>query len=513
MDDSAVHDAADARAPARSGLTARPSSAHQASVRPHGPGPAWVRFIAVTACTGVLGACGGGSSISSPPESAGTAAPPATSESTAQWAHTFLPSDADFPNPDRGFYSSAQWDFLADWDPAAVQGAWSAGRRLLMARVQLDAWRDTDLPPSLLAQLSQQLEQVRAAGMKVTLLFNYDFSEAGQDASSERIRQHLRQLKPVLEAHAAVIPFMRAGFIGAWGEWHASASGSSCIGDPDAVACLAAQAHRLIVRDALLDNVPETTQIGIRYPADLMRWYADPQQQRRLGLHNDCFLSGPSDTGTYGDESERDYAAAVTRRAAFGGETCENGELPVRSSCADILSEGARYHLAWLNADYAPSVVAGWKEQGCLARVSSLMGYRLQLDALTHAGQAARGEELVFDVDLRNVGWSRLFTPRRLVVSLQHRETGAVWSAAAGDLRDLPAQATSSSRLRARMSPPPEARPGIYEVWLGVPDIFEATESDPRFAVRFANTDAADGQQAWSVAQGRFRTGTLVHLH
>jgi hypothetical protein len=460
----------------------------------------------------VLLACGGGSSISSNSGVSGTASLSVTSESAPQWSQTFLPSDADFPNPDRGFYSSAQWDFLADWDPATVQRAWSAGRRLLVARVQLDVWRDTDLPPSLLALLSQRLEQVRAAGMKVTLLFNYDFSEAGQDASSERIRQHLRQLKPVLAAHAAVIPFMRAGFIGAWGEWHSSASGNSCTGRPETAACAAAEAHRLIVRDALLDNVPETTQIGIRFPADLMRWYPAPLQQRRLGLHNDCFLSGPSDTGTYDDESQRDYAAAVTQWAAFGGETCENGERPVRATCADILSEGARYHLAWLNADYAPSVLAGWQAKGCLARVSGLIGYRLQLDALTHPGKATRGEELVFDVDLRNVGWARLFTPRRLVVSLRHPETGAVWSAAAGDLRDLPAQATSSSRVRLRVSVPPAAQPGLHDVWLGVPDVFAATESDPRFSVRFANADSADGQQAWSVAQGRFRTGTTVYL-
>ena len=381
-----------------------------------------------------------------------------------------------------------------------------------MARVQLDAWRDAELPPSLLALLSQRLEQVRAAGMKVTLLFNYDFSEAGQDASSERIRQHLRQLKPVLAAHAAVIPFMRAGFIGAWGEWHSSASGNSCSGEAGAAACMAAQAHRLIVRDALLENVPETTQLGIRYPADLMRWYPDPLQQRRLGLHNDCFLAGPSDTGTYDDEPQRDYAAALTQRAAFGGETCENGELPLRSACPDILSEGARYHLAWLNADYAPSVVAGWEVQGCLPQVSARMGYRLQLDAVSHAGAVARGASLDVDVDLRNVGWARLFTPRRLVVTLRHRDTGAMWSGEAGDLRDLPAQATLSTRLRVTIAMPADADLGDCEVWLGVPDIFPATRGDPRFAVRFANASNADGQQVWSSSVGRFRTGTTVRV-
>jgi hypothetical protein len=430
-----------------------------------------------------------------------------------RWIVAFSPSQADFPNPDRGFYTfPGASDFVAGLAPAGLRSARAAGRRLLMARVQLDAWRDDDLPPWLLVALDQRLSEVREAGMKVTLWFNYDFSQAGQDASAERIRSHLRQLKPVLATHAAVIPFMRAGFIGAWGEWHSSASGNSCEGPIGTPACEAARARRLIVRDALLENVPETTQIGIRYPTDLMQWYPDPAQQERLGLHNDCFLAGPSDTGTYQRGGQREYVQALSAHTAFGGETCEGGQTPVRDTCADILAEGRRYHLAWLNADYAPSVIAGWKAQGCLAQVSAFMGYRLQLDELAHAGEAAAGESLVFDVDLRNVGWARAFTPRRLVVTLRHRETGATWSGAAGDLRELPPQASASSRVRVTLTVPTGAQPGDHDVWLGVPDAFAATQADPRFAVRFANADSADAQQGWSATQARFRTGSTVHV-
>jgi hypothetical protein len=428
------------------------------------------------------------------------------------WSVRFSPSDADFPNPDRGFYSAGLGEFLVPFNAAVVRAVDAEGMRLLMARVQLDPWRDADLPPWLLAVLDERLTQVRAAGMKVTLLFNYDFSEAGQDASAERIRSHLQQLKPVLATHAAVIPFMRAGFIGAWGEWHSSASGNSCTGSPATAVCTTAQANRLIVRDALLDNVPATTQIGIRYAADLMRWYPDPTQQRRLGLHNDCFLAGPNDTGTYQRARQRAYVQVLSTHTAFGGETCVGGETPVRDTCADILAEGRAYHLAWLNADYARPVLDNWKAQGCLSQVSAFMGYRLQLDALTHAGLATRGEALAFDIDLRNVGWAGFFTARRLVVTLRHRETGATWSGAAGDLRELPPQASASSRIRVTVNVPAGAEPGDHEVWLGVPDVFAATEGDRRFSVRFANADSADGQQGWSEVQGRFRTGSVVRV-
>ena len=210
----------------------------------------------------------------------------------------FAPSGADFPNPDRGFYATGDADFLSWVSPDALREAHAAGRRLVMARVQLDAWRDTDLPPSLLVALGERLAQVRGAGMKVTLLFNYDFSAAGQDASAERIRGHLQQLKPLLAAYADVIPFMRAGFIGAWGEWHSSSAGNSCTGRSGSEACAQAEANRLIVRDALLENVPETTQIGIRSSAGLMQRYPDPGQQTRLGLHHHCLLARPGHPGT-----------------------------------------------------------------------------------------------------------------------------------------------------------------------------------------------------------------------
>lgn len=499
------------RKPVASQLPIRASAARrilkQRSWRLNRRGP-WV--LATALALGGIVACGGGGDAASGTDAVALSLTPLLVQD--RWTVAFAPSDADFPNPDRGFYATGDADFLSWANPDALREVHSAGRRLVMARVQLDAWRDTDLSPSLLEALGERLAQVRAAGLKVTLLFNYDFSAAGQDASAERIRVHLQQLKPVLAAHADVIPFMRAGFIGAWGEWHSSSAGNSCTGRAGSEACAQAEAGRLVVRDALLENVPATTQIGIRFPADLMQWYPGPSQQSRLGLHNDCFLAGPSDTGTYTRQGQREYVQALSARTGFGGETCVGGQTPVRDTCADILAEGARYHLAWLNADYAPSIIEGWQAQGCLPQVSAFMGYRLQLDGLTHTGEMVRGQALSFDIDLRNVGWARFFTARRLVVTLRHRVSGAVWTGTAGDLRELPPQATSSSRIRVTVTVPAEAEPGDHEVWLGVPDIFSATQGDRRFAVRFANADTADGLQAWSTPQGRFRTGSTVRL-
>ena len=394
-----------------------------------------------------------------------------------------------------------------------MQGSYGTGYRLVFAKVQLDAYRYSDLPSSFLTTLGSRFASVRAAGMKTALLFSYDFSAGGQDASSAQIKRHLEQLRPVLAANADVIPYMRAGFIGAWGEWHSSQSGNSCGYNAGSTTCSTADANRAIVRDALIANVPPTTQIGIRYPADLMKWYPSPTQQSRLGMHNDCFLSGPSDSGTYSSTAQRAYAQALSGNTAFGGENCSDAEKPLRNTCNDILTEGPAYHLAWFNSSDWAGFITAWRNGGCLSKVSASMGYRLQLDAVSHATTAARGSTAAVDVDLRNVGWARFFTARKLVVTLRHRSTGATISASAGDLRTLAPQAAGSTRLSVGVSIPTGAALGDYDVYFSAPDIFTTTAADPRFAVRFANADNASVGQTWEAGAARFKVGTTLKVN
>jgi hypothetical protein len=382
--------------------------------------------------------------------------------------------------------------------------------RLVMASVSLGNYRNVDLPGSFLSALSSNFAAVRAAGMKVSLLFAYDFSGSGNDASAAQIARHLAQLKPVLAANADVIPFMRAGFIGAWGEWHSSQNGNSCGFNAGSTPCSTADANRLIVRDALLANVPSTTQIGFRFPADVQKWYPTLNGPTRVGAENDCFLAGPSDSGTYTASDQRAYVQGLTQKSSFGGETCDNAGTPVRNTCADILSEGAQYHLSWLNSLYATSVLDAWKNGGCYSQVSRTMGYRLQLDKVTHDTGVTRSNSLPVAVDLRNVGWARMFAARKLVVTLKNRSTGATIVAAAGDLSTLPEQATSSTRITVNVPIPAGAATGDYDVLVSAPDVFSTTANDARFSVRFANADQTSAGQSWNASTATLSVGTKV---
>ncbi|MFY7913073.1 MAG: DUF4832 domain-containing protein, partial [Rubrivivax sp.] len=154
-----------------------------------------------------------------------------------------------------------------------------------------------------------------------------------------------------------------------------------------------------------------------------------------------------------------------------------------------------------------------WKSGGCYAQVSGFMGYRVQLDSATHDTQVARGGTLPLSVNLRNVGWSRMFSDRAVVVQLRHKSTGAVITARAGNLATLAPQATASTALAVSVTIPADAATGDYDVFLSAPDVFPATAGDPRFSVRFANADNSGAGQTWDAAGARFKLGTTVRVN
>ena len=71
-----------------------------------------------------------------------------------------------------------------------------------------------------------------------------------------------------------------------------------------------------------------------------------------------------------------------------------------------------------------------WKNGGCYTTVSSKMGYRIQVDRVTHGTIVTRGNTMPVTVDLRNVGWSRMFNN-------QHWASDVITGAAIGTFSGL----------------------------------------------------------------------------
>jgi len=235
-------------------------------------------------------------------------------------------------------------------------------------------------------------------------------------------------------------------------------------------------------------------------------------------VHNDCFLASTTDVGTFSENAtqrtaQRDYTDRVSDLAPFGGETCdpadESNPTP-RTTCGDILAEGARYNLTYLNAEYHRTLFhERWERDGCMADVKRRMGYRLELVSVAHPGAAARGGTVSIDLRVRNTGWARVFNPRGLRVILRDA-SGTVHrlEATGADPREWLPGSDQSTTLAVTV--PSSVAAGTYTLWLALPDGDARLATDARYAIRPANADVTSTGQRWDAALGAFATGTSL---
>lgn len=410
--------------------------------------------------------------------------------------HAFRPSSADFPNPERGFYEGVELgETDLTWYPAET------GNHLLYFNVRLDDYRARDLTPEFLASLEDFFRVTRQAGLKLIVRFSYNngetYPDPAPDASLKQAIRHIEQLAPVLEANKDVIAWFEAGFIGAWGEWHTSASG---LDSPEAKAAL---------RDALYRHFPQDRFILFREPAEFTRWYPQPlteeqaftqTPQARTGHHNDCFLASDDDWGTYYDydgslkiEEWKTYIAQMTRFTPMSGETCNPN--PPRSDCPTALAELERLHWTALNEGYHPDVIQSWKDQGCYAEIRQRLGYRLSLLEASFPQQIHPGETLSLQIRLQNTGFASPMLPRPVYLILVAQDSILRFPLEADPRRWQPGEHT----LTASLSLPADLPPGEYSLALWLPDPADSLRDDPRYAIRFANENVWDAQRGWNV--------------
>lgn len=421
------------------------------------------------------------------------------------------PTGEDFPNPERGFYRFAT-------DPARItatslQYVVDDGQRLVYTPADLSAWRTRDLPATYLNKLNTGFANLRKQGLKAVLRFAYNYPETeddylnARDATLSRVKRHITQLTPVLQANADVIAVMQGGFIGAWGEWHTSSNN------------LTSHVNKAAVRDALLAALPSQRTLQVRYPADVMRWHPNPATITRIGLHNDCFLASPDDVGTYFSDDPAESAAlrlyaqqagAVT--GAVGGETCYPPEVAqARMRCQDILAEGAAYRMSYLNRDYYDGFFTQWQAEGCMADVSKKLGYRLELQTVAHSSAAPVGGTLHWSLALANQGWAQPMNARSLVLYLVDANQQATPLPLAGtDLRQ--ALSGQTLQLSGSVALPASLPAGSYQVRLAAPDAAPALADKPAYALRFANADQAASGVQWLPAQGQIALGSAVQI-
>jgi len=387
--------------------------------------------------------------------------------------------NGNFPNPERGWYAGSP--------------NYNNGQTMSLRLVRLDDYRNQALPSSLLNNLRDYLQGMRNVGAKAVLRFSYNFGFAA-DAPLNRVLQHIEQVAPVLQEYGDVIAVLQAGFIGAWGEWHATTNN------------LLTQENRRTISTALLDALDDGRMIQIRYPSGARDIFALPtaatafngSNSSRVGQHNDCFLSTSGDGGTFENQQDRDYFEDVSRFTATGGETCQIAGVNERSDCPVALHELSLYHWDYLNSEFYSPIVDKWRNQGCYDEISRRLGYRFSMIETTSPTTITPGQTLAVDITMRNTGWGKLYNPRPMQLILQPTGGGnAITLTAYPDARRTLPLAGETTNIPIRVQVPNNTPSGSYTLQLNLPDNSPTLNTNPRYSIRLANTGT------WNPNNGR----------
>lgn len=427
--------------------------------------------------------------------------------------------ETDFPNPERGFYEHAEWSHASTgnyndnlWDSYFTRAA-EANRSLLLRIYYLDSdalRQNKPLPDGFITMFNNDMQKIRSKGMKCILRFAYDkdTDEDGdedyndfEDASPAAWETHLAQLKPHLQANADVIYVVQAGFLGVWGEWYYSSLGT---GDDIELAVK----NNLIGQ--LLEAVPANRCVQLRTPLFKKQYLGHNNaltsaeayhgsDQARLGHHNDAFLNGEKNQGTYENRTaDMAYIAQECLYVPIGGETnLDNGESSTYNTwCKGSIAEAemAQLHYSYLNHSYSQYVTDQWKAEGAYARISRNMGYRFQLVSASFDAQVVAGTSMNVQLNIKNVGYAPLYNERYAYIVLKNNTNTYSIPLSSNPRTWAPNSATTA--INEYITLPATMAAGTYDLYLYLPDASASIAANPKYAVRFAN------QGIWQASTG-----------
>ncbi len=463
---------------------------------------------------------------------------------------SYKESSEDIVNPERGFYRQ-QNIFASNYVPLdknvllsyrtnqkVNKALYAVSSSLVYVEYILDSFIDSPISDNFLKCFNRDCATARAAGVKLIVRFCYVNKAHGGncadgicppygDAPKAVLLNHIKQLKPYLQQNVDIIACMQMGFIGIWGENYysdyfgdASKSGNGRVLDSN-------WNDRVLVLKALLNALPKSRMIQVRIPqlkqryiygisaavnsAPLNRAEAfSGTDKARIGFHNDCFLSGPSDYGTYNDYGNssspqkdatpalRKFEMADSRYTVVGGETCDDVFSP-QNDCGPTgraQQEFAGFHYSFLNSAYNTAVNDDWVTGGCMDEIKQKMGYRFVLRTAKLATKAKKGSAIDVLLTISNVGYASPYNARPVQLVLKNKVGGKVTAIAFKT--DIRKWFSGNTVLRQKLLLPASLKPGAYEVYLNMPDAAKIIAARPEYSVQLANQDLWEAETGYN---------------
>jgi hypothetical protein len=433
---------------------------------------------------------------------------------------TFTASDVNHAHADRGW--------VGDGGQVGVNDVWwdlensviAKGYGLAMALIRLDSYKTTTtLPSGFMTQLETNFDEATARGVRFVVRCVYNYSSGGGDTTLGYASGHIEQLGALFTDKKAAIAYIEGGFVGSWGEWNNVGGGSTLVN------------YTTEIRDELLAHMPTDRYVLIPNITSKMSWYTTPADRLsiasggkyRLGMYNDLWLGGNFDGNRYGngaggwDAAKLAFAQTDSLYNPMGGETdTAGGNLTTER--VNWSTRGAEEHFTYFRASYELADFHTWlkgqSSGGTTAfnHMGYLMGAWLEYKSFACNATAPRGKPLVFDLRVRNRGWSRFFLPKRVRLILVPTAGGSDISLDASgiDPRQWYGNQTSGQAHAAigAVTIPGGAATGTH--WVHVAVVDDDLASDVDYNVRPGNTDS--GNQAWDGTRKSWNTGVQVTI-
>lgn len=410
-------------------------------------------------------------------------------------------NSTNFTNPERGFYYEVEWK-VTDSKTSNMPDQSNyfkkvklKGGTMLLRLYYLNNFTDKDIPANALKAIENDMQLFRDNGCKMILRFAYTASTSKpyKDATPAMWKRHLEQLKPILQANEDVIATVQAGFLGVWGEWYYSAQGTGSAISKDIKKALI---------DELLDAVPASRTVQLRTPLFKTEYIGNTtpltaaeafngSAKARLAHHNDAFLSGEDNMGTYTNRTkDMNYIATDCLYLPNGGESNdEDNDFPTYTTADKAKAELAQLHYSYLNAEYCPTVINKWSSSG-YNEMARKLGYRFVLQSGTYPSSAAKGEKMTIQLSIKNDGYASPYNKRIAYIVLKNGSQTYSLPLASDPRFWTPGATTNISE---QLTVPSNVPVGTYDLYLSLPDYSVKLASNPEFAIRMANTNVWDG--------------------
>ena len=394
-----------------------------------------------------------------------------------------------FPNPERGFiHNLIVYSEGEGLNPLTLASLKGQNVSMVLRMYYLEKFKDTPISEAELSLIQSDMQKLRDAGVKCVLRFAYTDNMDGADAPLSIITQHLDQLKPVFEENKDVIAFFQAGFIGAWGEWHSSSNGLATVENEKAVLF------------KILSVLPVEIMVQVRTPGakqqifnstapvtSTMAYTSD--LAARVGHHNDCFLAGGTDYGTYSNiQADKNYISSEALYVPTGGETCP----PEATSpgCSTATEEMKLLKWTYLNLDWYKPVIDLWRNSGCFDEFQRSLGYRLLLVSAKLPKQGVADQDYTVDISLTNRGFAPMYNSKITSLVFKNITSGTTYPFVLPvDLRACKPYGLLEITKSVKLTGIPQ---GDYDLYLSITDRTDKLKNRTEYSVRLANTTTWD---------------------